>query len=175
MVVMGREFSRMMTGKGMVVSFYVDDPETVENFFQETKTDELEVDIHKKRKKRSLDANAYAWVLMDKLAEKLRSTSVEVYREMVRRVGVFDWVLVTDEAVDDFMITWSMHGIGWMAEKVAKRGNGTVLKVYKGSSVYTVEEMQRLIEEIQSECKLQGIETATPDEITAMIERWKNE
>ena len=172
MNVMGHDFSRMMTGRGMVVSFYVDDPETVEIFFQENKEPELEVDIHKKQKKRSLDANAYAWVLLDKLAAKLKTTSVEIYKEMVQRVGPFNWAMVPDDEADSVIITWATHGIGWVAVRAGHRPQGTVLKLYKGSSVYSVEEMQRLIEEIQSECKQQGIETMTPNELRELLERW---
>ena len=172
MNVMGHDFSRMMTGKGMVVSFYVDDPQTVETFFQENKETELEVDIHKKRKKRSLDANAYAWVLMDKLAEKLHTTSVEIYKEIVQRVGPYHWAMVPEKEADSVIVTWATHGIGWVAVRVAQRPQGIVLKLYKGSSVYSVEEMQRLIEEIQNECKEQGIETMPPNELKELLERW---
>lgn len=168
----GTNFQRMMTGQGMVVSFTAKDPKAVEDLFQNGILEEMEVEIRKPKKKRSLDANAYMWVLLDKLAAALRTTAIEIYREMIQRVGVFDYVMVTDDKADDFIITWAMKGEGWMAQKVAHREKGTVLKVFKGSSAYTVEEMSRLIDEVQEECRSQGIETMTPDELKELLERW---
>ena len=40
-----------------------------------------------KRRKRSLDANAYLWVLCDQIAKVIRSTKEEVYRAAIKRVG----------------------------------------------------------------------------------------
>ena len=45
---------------------------------------EWAVEFKQVRRKRSLSANAYAWVLMDKLAQKLGTTKTAVYREHVR-------------------------------------------------------------------------------------------
>jgi N-glycosylase/DNA lyase len=39
------------------------------------------------REKRSLDANAYAWQLMTKIAEALRTSKEEVYEIMLKRYG----------------------------------------------------------------------------------------
>ena len=44
-------------------------------------------DIKEKRKRRSMDANRYLWVLLDKLAEALNTTKEELYRLYVKRVG----------------------------------------------------------------------------------------
>lgn len=50
--------------------------------------DKLSVEAKKYRKKRSLDANAYCWVLINKLAEKLNLKPIEVYRKAIYEVGV---------------------------------------------------------------------------------------
>ena len=39
------------------------------------------------KKHRSPDANAYAWVLMDRLAEKTGVSKEEIYRESVKNIG----------------------------------------------------------------------------------------
>ena len=39
------------------------------------------------RKKRSLDANAYFWVLVGKIADKLRASKDEIYFEMLKKYG----------------------------------------------------------------------------------------
>lgn len=185
MNIKGHNFQRMMTGMGMVVSFYTDDAETVENFFQESLPDELDVTIGKVKKKRSVNANAFAWVLMDKIAAKLKTSSIEVYKEIIKRVGVFDFQLVLKEAVNDFIARWALQGVGYFAENYGDRWvevekpNGekskqlmTTVKLYFGTSTYTTEEMSRLIDEIVSEAKKLGIETMTPDAIEELKQKW---
>lgn len=55
--------------------------------FDELHEADVSVEIKKFRRKRSLDANAYAWVLIDKLAAALNMEKVEVYRELIRNIG----------------------------------------------------------------------------------------
>ena len=46
-----------------------------------------EYELVKAKKKRSLDANAYCWVLIHKIAEKVHEPPVEVYRTYIRDIG----------------------------------------------------------------------------------------
>ena len=48
----------------------------------------LSIKVVKYRKKRSLDANAYMWVLLSKIAEVIHSNKDDVYIEMLSRYGV---------------------------------------------------------------------------------------
>mgnify|MGYP004523738417 CR=1 FL=1 len=60
-----------------------------------------DVEIKEHREKRSLDANAYFWVLVDRLAEKLRIPKTEIYRRYIREIGGnHEMVCVIDSAVD---------------------------------------------------------------------------
>ena len=132
-----------------------------------------DVDINRVRQKRSLDANAYLWVLCDKIAERLNMGAEEVYKELVRRVGVFEDLLVYDTAKAAFQQTWATRGIGWFTAEMPSRINGaTKLRAYIGSSVYDTKQMSRLIDEAVSEAKSMGIETMTPDQLGELIERW---
>ena len=45
--------------------------------------------------KRSLNANAYMWVLLDQIAQAIHGTKEEVYRIAVKHVGVFDTLSCT--------------------------------------------------------------------------------
>lgn len=49
--------------------------------------EKLSVEIKPYRKKRSLDSNAYFWVLVDKLAAKLGRGKTEIYKEYIREIG----------------------------------------------------------------------------------------
>lgn len=49
--------------------------------------EKLSIEVKPFRQKRSLDANAYAWVLMDRLAEKLNMSKEAIYREYIKHIG----------------------------------------------------------------------------------------
>lgn len=134
-----------------------------------------DVEIKEHREKRSLDANAYCWVLLDKLAEALDTTKEELYRGYVRKIGPFkDFDLTVDEA-KTFRTAWERLGQGWPTEQVdfTPDGERVVIRVYYGSSTYNTKRMSRLIDMIVEDCKEQGIETLTPQQLDAMKERWK--
>lgn len=137
---------------------------------------ELSVEIKPYRKRRSLDANAYCWVLCQKLAEKLNCTKEDIYKEAIRKAGQFDFIAVTDSAADQFLKAWQSKGLGWYAEALESKIEGCKkIMVYYGSSVYDSKEMAHLIDYIVSECKELGIETMTPTEISRMMNEWGQE
>ena len=120
--------------------------------------------------KRSLSANNYAWLLIDKLAEKLHSTKEEVYKIAVSRVGVFEEIKVNSaEAGKRFKRLWHQNGLGWLTKTI----DDTTVLAYYGSSTYDTQQMARLIDYIQDECKEQGIEVRPQWEVDAMLKEWK--
>lgn len=140
-------------------------------------TQKLTVTAKKYRKKRSLDANAYSWVLLDKMAKALSSTSEEVYEEMLRRYGypLYDEdekpVIISLKAGIDISaldIHLKLIGEGHVQDKLFKH-----YKVIRGQSTYDTKEMSTFIDGIVSEAKELGIETLTPDELERMKASWK--
>ncbi|QIB68240.1 hypothetical protein Ami103574_02450 [Aminipila butyrica] len=129
-----------------------------------------------KKRRRSLDANAYMWVLCDKIAEKLRTTKEGVYREAIKQVGVFDTLLLQDKAVESFVSMWNRQGVGNYAEVLyqshAVEGCTTV-RAYHGSHLYDTGQMTRLIDHIVEEAQGQGVETKTPDELERLKSLWR--
>ena len=134
---------------------------------------ELSVEIKPYKARRSLDANAYCWVLCQKLAEKIGGTKEDIYKEAIRKAGQFDYIAVANKAVDQFIKAWQSKGLGWYAEALESKIDGCKkIMVYYGSSVYDSKEMAHLIDYIVSECKELGIETMTPAEISRMMNEW---
>lgn len=128
-----------------------------------------ELVIRRLSKGRSKNANDYAWVLIDKLAEKLRLTKEEVYQNVIREIGgVSEMVYVKPEAVSTMVRVWKSRGIGWQVEFMPSDDEYTCLILYYGSSVYTTEQMSALIDQLIVECKAQGIETMTPRELASL-------
>ena len=139
---------------------------------------DLSIKVGKKKRKRSLDANDYLWVLCTKIAEKLQHGKVpvskeDVYRKHIRSVGVFTALAVTEEAVDAFAETWERNGTGWVVEVVDSTLNGCKkVFAYHGSSTYNTEEMGRLIDSVIQDCINLEIETMPPAELESLLTQW---
>lgn len=148
--------------------------EDVRELFDTLKDADVEIVIKKRGKKRSLDANAYCWQLLDKLALELGSTKEELYKLYIKRVGIFKDFTLTEDEAKTFRVAWGMLGTGWLTEQVdyAPDGERVVIRAYYGSRVYDTQRMARLIDEIVQDCKEIGIETLTGRELSLMKERW---
>ena len=138
--------------------------------------DKYNLDFKKQSEKRSLDANAYAWVLMDKLAKVLGTDKVSVYKEIVRDVaGVSRIVCVQEKDAEGIEKAWQSRGIGWQTETFPSRLKGCVnMRMYKGSSEFTKEEMSAFLDLIKAECKEQHIETMTPAELQVLKNEYED-
>lgn len=121
----------------------------------------LTVTVKEFRRKRSLSQNAYLWVLLDQLGQKVGLGKEEVYKSFVRDCGVFEILPIRNEAAERFISNWSKNGIGWFTEDLgeSKLKGYTKLIAYYGSSTYNTKEMTRLIDAVIRECKEQGIQT----------------
>lgn len=142
-------------------------PREVIHSVQEWTDTKLDVTIKKHRERRSLDANALCWVLIDKLAEKLGSSPAEVYRELVRDIaGVSDIVCVRENGVEALCNGWAKNGIGWQTETMESKLHGCVnVRLIYGSSTYDSKQMSTLIDRVIEECKAQGIDTTNLAEL----------
>ena len=135
---------------------------------------DVEVTVKKHKEKRSLDANAYLWVLIDKLASKTGVAKSEIYKKAIKEIGGNSDVLcLKNDAVETFCKAWESRGLGWQTDRLpSKIGGCTNVVVYYGSSTYNTMQMWLLIQNIVDECKEQGIETMTPEELDSMMKGW---
>ena len=134
---------------------------------------DLEVKEH--RKKRSLDANAYCWCLINKLADVMRIPPTEVYRQAIQDIsGNSEIIPIKDEAVEQFKQAWSHNGIGWLVKDMGKskiQGYRNLM-VYYGSSVYTTSQMNVLIDHLIQDCKALDIEVLSQEKLSLLMEEW---
>ncbi len=133
-----------------------------------------DIEIREHRKRRSLDANAYCWALLGKLAYVMKTPAETLYRAIIHNVGGYTVVPIRNDAVEKYTEIWQSNGIGWIVDDLgeSKIKGYTNLKCFHGSSSYDTKEMSRLIDEIVEVCKEQGIETATPAELALLKEGW---
>lgn len=168
-----KPLTRGMNGK-YIVSFEVDgDPRELYNTLYES---DLSIEIKRYRKHRSLDANSYAWVLIDKIAEKLGIDKTDVYKQAIRSIGgVSTAVCVQDKALHILCERWESKGLGWQTETIiSKIPDCTNVILYYGSSTYDTKQMSQLIDHLVRDAQDLGIETMPPKELEAMIERFDN-
>ena len=139
---------------------------------------DLSIKVGKKKRKRSLDANDYLWVLCTKIARKMQDggspvTKNEVYRTHIKSVGVYTAMAVQNEAVEKFIETWRRNGTGWVVEVVDSTLDGCKkVFAYHGSSTYNAEEMKLLIDSVIQDCINLGIETIPPAELESLLTQW---
>lgn len=144
--------------------------------FDELKDGDVTVEIGKWREPRSKDANAYFWVLAGKLGAKLRISPEEVYRQYIPDVAD-NYVIqpVRANLLEQWNRLWCKGHLGRMTEDMGpcRRLDGYHnVRCYFGSSDYDAAQMSRLIDLIVADCKDQGIETLTPDELSRMKLEW---
>lgn len=137
------------------------------------------VEVKQKRNKRSLNANAYCWLLCQKIAEELSKNGPyfsrnEVYKQAITDCQGFQYVAVQTEHTDDFLKKWESKGIGWVAIDCGPCRNfdGRTIQIFHGSSSYNTQEMARLIDRLVDECHQLGIETKPQAEIDSLLKEW---
>ena len=131
---------------------------------------DLVIEAKPYRKRRSLDANSYLWVVCEKIGQKIGSSKDEVYLTLLERYGVFTHLIVKPAAVERVKKEW--RTVRELGEVKVGEQTGIQLQCYFGSSTYDSKEMSRLIDGAIQEADNLGIETATPDEVAKMKGLW---
>lgn len=133
-------------------------------------------DIAPKKKKRSNDANAYAWALIQQIAARLRIPPVEVYRNAILNTGgVTKTILcMADEAVQQFTESWEAGHLGRQVETFPsnRRGFTNVMVIY-GSSDYDTAQFSRFLDGLTQDAMELGIEVRDPADVASLLESWR--
>jgi hypothetical protein len=130
----------------------------------------LKVEIKQYRQKRSIDSNAYMWLLLNKMASVLKTTKDELYIEVLDRYGVYTHIVVKENVVDRVKAEW--RTVRELGEVNINGKTGIQLQCYFGSSSYNTKEMSTLIEGVVEEAKELGIETVSSRELDSMKNAW---
>ena len=134
--------------------------------------------IKELKSRRSLDANAYYWLLLGKLGDALRTSKSELHNIMLRRYGQFYivdgqavYIVIPDSEEAQKKVDNDEHFHLRPTSQVKMGKDRKMYRTYmllKGSHEFDTREMSILIDGLVSECKEAGIETATPEEIANM-------
>jgi len=125
-------------------------------------------EIKEFKKKRSLNSNAYLWVLCTEIANIMTLSKEEVYVKMLEDYGVSILVpLTVDTEPEKYFKYYSYFDKGKLNGKEC-----IWYKVFKGSSEYDSKEMTHLLNGVVEEAKQLGIMTLDEIEIQEMLDRW---
>ena len=130
--------------------------------------DKLSIEVKPFRQHRSLNANAYAWLIIGKIADVLRAGKDEIYFRLLKRYGQSELISVLSHIPIE-------HYVKYYEEAGESELNGkmfTHYRVFKGSSEFDSREMSIFIDGVVSEAKELGIQTETPNEIAKMKSLW---
>ena len=147
------------------------------------KNERLVFSVKEYKRKRSLDANAYYWVLVTKLAKVLNLSKPHLHNILLRRYGQ---PVIIDGQMIFLVLPDSESGTRKADEaetyhirptsQVKTGVDGKVYRTYvmlRGSSTYNTAEMSELIDGLVSECKEQGIETLPEEELKRMMQMYE--
>lgn len=132
---------------------------------QLNKDEEIEV----KRKKRSKNANAYFWELLQKLCEEMNLDVIQEYRKRVKDLGIFKQWEIDTKNVPTFVHLWEDRGIAWFTEKVEEIGDKTIINAYYGSSSYNSKQFSKLLDNLIQDCHSVDIQTLDDREVEELI------
>ena len=118
-------------------------------------------EIREFKQHRSLSQNAYAWKLINELANKLGLSKDEMYLKMLKDYGQSEIVsMLSNINPNGYFKYFESIGTGIVNNK-----EFTHYRIFKGSSEYDSREMSIFIDGIIQECENVGIPTLTQSEI----------
>ena len=139
----------------------------VMKYRQNDKPLSLSVSVY--RKPRSLDANAYMWVLCQAIGEALGLPKETVYRQHIRDFGPFFTSQYTPEEAAGVMRCWQSNGIGWLTDSEDNYDGTVTVYLYPGSKTYDTAQMSRLIDSLIEDCDDLGLMVQIPEEVRALL------
>lgn len=118
-------------------------------------------EIKEVKKHRTLTQNAYAWVLINELANVLKLSKEETYLKMLKDYGQVAIIsLKSDIKINGFFKYYEVMGTGVINDKEFVH-----YKIFKRSSEFDKREMGVFLDGIIQECENVGIPTLTKEQI----------
>ena len=132
----------------------------------------LTVQLKEYHPKRSLSANNYCFAIIGKMAVKLRTSTDELYENLITRYGV----PYQDEDGNYVTVTMknyiSVDKLGGHWKWIRDTNGFSSYMMIKGSSEYDSAEMAAFIDMVVEEAKGMGIDTLPTTELERMKNEW---
>lgn len=137
----------------------------------------LKIEIDYYKEKRSLSANAYFHVLVDKIAKSMNMGTDACKHKMNLEYGAI--MLDSQGAKVGIKLPKSVNVshinpyAKWFDERTENGKQFNCYIIYKPTHTLDSKEMARLIDGVVLEAQELGIETKSPEELNLMIKRWE--
>lgn len=150
--------------------------------FEDDKLKVMTIDYH--REKRTLTANSYLWVLVQKLSKVLNIPKGDMYIKLIKMYGQFHQPIIRSDAKDSFIRQWDIANTEVehtesLCEITSTWKKGDVewfeINAHCGSSTYSKYDFKTLLDGVVDECKIQNIDTMTPQEIQSLIDKMEEQ
>lgn len=132
--------------------------------------DDLLLNVKKYSPKKTLDQNGYLWVLLQGIADKLRdgSTRWSNYLRCLQEYGVFCYLPAQEHDIK--MLEAVFRLVVDRGEITIETPSGKLVQVhqmqcFKGTSLYTKQEMSTFLDHVIEEAKSLGVDVITPEEL----------
>lgn len=168
MIVTGKLISVSTNPSGkLTLTFEINERSKALEEIEKVKDAELSIKVGKKRNRRSLNANAYFWQLVDKIAKVLSSDKWTIYLLQLSKYGAFTDLIVPRGGRTE------LEKVFRYIETLAEDDETQALRCYTGSSMYDTKQMSELINGTVQDAKDLGVETLPPYELEIMLNSWK--
>lgn len=140
---------------------------------------DLDIEIKQHREKRSKNASAYFYVLVNKIAGETGESDDEVKRRLVETYGTIDkdadGLMAGVKVPHKVDITKYWPYVRYVESKIENGKMFDCYLFYKRTSDMDSKEMAHLIDGAISEARELGIETDTPEELARQKALWENQ
>ncbi len=159
------------------ITFLINEKEALNQIDEIKDIEKLRIEAKKYRNQRSLDANAYFHVLINKLARHFEMSDTEMKVKMNLEYGTI--ALNLDGTKVGIKVPYGTD-INKFYPYCKKFGeceeNGMTFEkflLYKETHTLDSKEMSQLINGVVYECKQAGIETLSDEELKSMLNEWR--
>lgn len=155
--------------------------EILQSLFDELKDKVVDLKLKAHRDKRSLDANAYYWTMLTKLADKLGESNNVLHNTLLAEyseVETIDGQVITVEIIEsdsalNEVREASLHHLRPTSDIVFRDGQFyRRYQMLKGSSQMDSKQFSRLVNGLIDKCREAGIPTITDEEAERMLKAY---
>lgn len=147
----------------------------LDDILQKLSSGKYELVLRKKKRKKSLTANAYMWVLCDEISKVLHTKKDAVYKQAILNVGVYIHMACVERAWERTKAVWESRGLGYFCQETERNRGWISFHAYVGSSAYSAWELSRVIDELVQEAENLGIDTLSSRERRQLMMKWSKE
>lgn len=145
--------------------------DAIEQINQFDKDAVYSIEIKKKTRKRTLDANALLWACIGDIAKSLAADKWKIYLRMLRRYGKYTYIVVKPNVVEAVKNQWrECEEVG---EIDIHGERGIQMLCYFGSSTYDTKEFSDLLEGVIGEMHELGLQPPPPKSVQKGLEVWE--